>query len=206
MEMQPLTSVKSELESREVNGLDRYFGLGLRVTLCRRIAWLVALLLLQSVSASMIEATGPRGVVLAYIPMVAGSGGCAGNQAVVAVTRAIGCGVSNADAWRIARRETIGSFATSLAMAAAAFARVAATEDAGVAAAVAATVWVVAATAVISGTSLTLLLTRISVDPADAAAPLLSTLMDLMGVGVLMAASTMLVTCNTCGVRAQAEH
>ena len=188
METQPLTSVA--VASR---GIERYFDQGLRATLRIRLAWLVALLLLQSLSASMIEAVDPSGVVVAFVPMVVGTGGSAGNQAVVAVTRAIDGGVSKADAWRIVGREAAIAAVCSLVLAATTFARVVATDDAAVAAVVAAAVLGVVGVAAIAGTTLTLLLDSLSVDPAAGAAPLLSTMMDLLGVGVLMVASLALV-------------
>ena len=184
METQPLTRV-----AVADSGVERYFAQGLMATLRIRLAWLVALLLMQSLSASMIEAVGPSVVVVAFAPMVVGAGGSAGNQAVVAVTRAIDGGVSNADAWRIVGREAAIAAACALVLAATSFARVAATDDAAAAAAVAAAVLGVVGVAAIAGTTITLLMDRLSVDPAAGAAPLLSTLMDLLGVGVLMVAS-----------------
>ena len=62
----------------------------------QRLPWLAGLLMLQSVSASIMHGFDTllekHLVIAMFIPMIVGSGGNAGNQPGVMVTRALGIG------------------------------------------------------------------------------------------------------------------
>lgn len=65
----------------------------------QRLPWLAGLLILQSVSASIMhgfeDLLDKHLVIAMFIPMIVGSGGNAGNQPGVMVTRALGMGEFN---------------------------------------------------------------------------------------------------------------
>lgn len=90
--------------------MDKYLGASPMRLLGGRLPWLVALLLLQSTAAlvmAMFEELLDRELVIAFfVPMIVGTGGNAGNQPGVAVTRALGLGIPPRGVlWKIMRRE-----------------------------------------------------------------------------------------------------
>ena len=177
--------------------LKLYFEAGMLSTVRRRIQWLVLLLLLQSFAALILDlvletySDSQVIAVVAYIPMVVGTGGSAGNQAIMAVTRALGSGssVGYDVKCRMLRREAAMACVTSSVLGVVAGIRVLCFDPMNALVASAATsitVWVVVNLAVVGGVALTLVLDRLRIDPADAAAPLLSTTIDVVGVAVLV--------------------
>lgn len=177
--------------------LHRYFEASLLTTLRRRNQWLVVLLLLQSASAWILEAFHHSSAMalVAYVPMVVGTSGSAGNQAVMAVTRALGRGgtVAYDDKCRILRREAALVVVTSSIMGLVAGVRVLCAEPwYAASAAVALTVWLVVLLAVIGGVAMTLLLDHLHIDPVDVAAPMLSSTIDVIGVAVLVGIAALL--------------
>jgi len=90
--------------------MDKYLGASPMRSLGGRLPWLVSLLLLQSTAAlvmAMFEELLDRELVIAFfVPMIVGTGGNAGNQPGVAVTRALGLGIPPKKVlWKIMRRE-----------------------------------------------------------------------------------------------------
>mmetsp|Transcript_60808 Transcript_60808/g.166993 ORF Transcript_60808/g.166993 Transcript_60808/m.166993 type:complete len:282 (-) Transcript_60808:411-1256(-) len=109
--------------------MTEYFATSTTKILMGRLPWLFVLLLIQS-SAAAIMATfeqllDKELVIALFVPMIVGSGGNAGNQPGVAVTRALGAGeISSKSLWRLITRETGLGFITACILGTVAFFRV----------------------------------------------------------------------------------
>lgn len=172
--------------------LEAYFGTSIVGHLRQRLPWLMSLLLLESVSAYSLgrfEGMLDRHMTLAlFCPMIVGTAGNAGNQPGVIFTRAITTGQFNSDhsMSNFFRREAGLAGIVSFVMAFLALARTTATsEDIPSCVAVSIAIFFVILFAIGSGLGLSLLIHRCGLDPAAGAAPLLTTLSDVIGVLVL---------------------
>ena len=159
-----------------------------------RLPWLVVLLLIQSVAAVVMRSFDElleREIVIAFfVPMIVGTGGNAGNQPGVAVTRALGLGsVDTPTLWKIARKELGLGLVTSSILAACAFGRVLLTNphNGEAAFAIALAVFIMINLAIALGVGFSIAMDRYNIDPANGAAPLLTTLTDLTGIVILCA-------------------
>jgi Mg/Co/Ni transporter MgtE len=108
--------------------LQEYFATPFYVLLLRRLPWLVGLLLLQSFSASILhgydEYLNTHMIFSFFIPMIVGTGGNAGNQCSVMVTRALALGMSDREVMRVVHKESPTALLTGLILALFAFLRV----------------------------------------------------------------------------------
>ncbi|KAK4530735.1 hypothetical protein CCYA_CCYA05G1592 [Cyanidiococcus yangmingshanensis] len=172
----------------QTNDIESYFKTSTRSFVIGRSAWLVALLLLQSVSSivlghysSLIE----RHVVLAlFLTMMVGAGGNAGNQSSALVIRGLATGEINAsNAGRVLWRELVVGCTIATVLAAVGFVRVSMSGgDILASITVSASLWITVFMAVLTGTIAPLVLARLGLDPCHCASPLLSTLTDIGGV------------------------
>lgn len=164
-----------------------------------RLPWLVVLLLLQSTAALVMrsfEDLLDRELVIAFfVPMIVGTGGNAGNQPGVAVTRALGLGGARDRTVlrRILVKEASLAVCTASVLAAVAFVRVFAaySADLKAAAAIAIAVFVMVEISIILGVCFSILIDMLNIDPANGAAPLLTTVTDLVGITVLCGVSVL---------------
>jgi magnesium transporter len=177
--------VESPLQTSDI---ESYFRTSTRSFVIGRSAWLVALLLLQSVSSivlghysSLIE----RHVVLAlFLTMMVGAGGNAGNQSSALVIRGLATGeINDANAGRVLWRELVVGCTIATILAAVGFVRVSMSGGDFLASiTVSASLWITVFMAVLMGTIAPLVLARLGLDPCHCASPLLSTLTDIGGV------------------------
>jgi magnesium transporter len=156
----------------------------------KRLPWLVALLLLQSFSAAILHAFDElleRNIVIAvFIPMLVGTGGNAGNQPGVMVTRALSMG--SIPIKPLLKREFLLACITAALLSTLGFLRVLAEypKDAESAFVIALALAVVILISVFLGIGFSIGLDKLKrCDPADGAAPLLTTISDLIGISCL---------------------
>merc|ERR1712232_741122 len=125
-----------------------------------------------------------------------GTGGNAGNQPGVAVTRALGLGGTTRDKSvlrRILVKEASLAVVTASVLAGVAFIRVFAAypSDIKAAAAIAIAVFAMVELSIILGVCFSILIDMLNIDPANGAAPLLTTVTDLIGISVLCGVSVL---------------
>jgi cation transporter-like permease len=177
--------VESPLQRDDI---ESYFQTSTRSFVIGRSAWLVALLLLQSLSSIVLgqySALIERHVVLAlFLTMMVGAGGNAGNQSSALVIRGLATGeISPANAGRVIRRELLVGCAIATILSAVGFTRVyIGGGDFLACVTVSTSLWITVFTAVLIGTIAPLILAQMGLDPCHCASPLLSTLTDIGGV------------------------
>jgi len=175
-----------------------YFDLPLWRLLTKRLPWLAGLLILQSFSAAMLhafEALLEQHLVIAvFVPMIVGTGGNAGNQPGVLVTRALATG--NVNMRLLLIREAVLSVSAGIILAALTFARVLLEypDDALSAAALAVSLFVLVVSSALLGIFFSWAMHRannVQCDPADGSAPMLTTMSDLLGIACLCGLSVL---------------
>ena len=180
--------------------LQEYFATPFYILLFRRMPWLVVLLILQSFSASILHRYDEyltRNLVFSFfIPMIVGTGGNAGNQCSVMITRALALGMSGREVLRVIRKECPTALVTAVILGLCAFVRVILEypNDQVEAAAIALTLGSSVLISIALGIAFSYgigLLNRC--DPADGAAPLLTTISDLIGIALLCGFATSMV-------------
>lgn len=169
----------------------------LRIPLCRhlriRLPWLIILLLLQSFSASIMhgfeEILESNFVVALFVTMLVGTGGNAGNQSGVIVTRALSRerDFIYANYGRVLRQEAQLALVQGTVLAAITFGRVLAEfpEHIWPALTIASALFVVVFFSMLLGIVFSLGIDRLRLDPAAGAAPLLTVVADMMGIMTL---------------------
>jgi len=165
-----------------------------------RLPWLIGLLLLQSFSANILGAfdtlLDKHLIIAFFIPMLVGSGGNAGNQPGVMVTRALATGSLNKERlMRLLRKEGQIAFGTACALGLVGFFRVLIQEypNALPALAIVLSLWVVVFTSIFLGIFFSVTLDRFGIDPAAGSAPLLTTISDLVGISILCVVSLLVL-------------
>jgi Mg/Co/Ni transporter MgtE len=178
-------------EARDCS-LDAYFSTSIAGHLLQRLPWLMSLLLLESVSAyslSRFQSMLDHHMTLAlFCPMIVGTAGNAGNQPGVIFTRAISMGQFDAlhSMREFFKRESILAVVVAATMSGLALCRTTATSsDLLSCIAVSMTVFFVIMFAIGAGLGFSYLIHSCGLDPAAGAAPLLTTLSDVIGVLVL---------------------
>ena len=180
--------------------LAQYFATPFYFLLLKRLPWLLGLLLLQSFSASILHRydayLSTHAVFTFFVPMIVGTGGNAGNQCSVMVTRALALGMADSEVMRVVKKETPTAIATGIILGVAAFLRVVLEYpgDGMEAAAIGVTLGVSIVISIALGIAFSYgigLLNRC--DPADGAAPLLTTISDLIGIALLCGIATSMV-------------
>lgn len=165
----------------------------------QRLWWLSLNLILSLVAAWVVylfEDTIKQYLVLAaLLPVLANVSGCSGNQAVAVSIRELTLGLINADdVWRVMRMElmvgvingcVVGGILSGLI--------IAWNGDAVLGFVVGVSLALNAMLAVILGGAIPLLLKRVHIDPAVAAAPILTTLVDTIGFLIILGLATVIL-------------
>lgn len=160
-----------------------------------RAGWLCLMFIGEMVTASAMaryEDQIARAIVLAvFIPLIISTGGNSGTQAATLIVRALSTGEVTPNDWRFILRREVGQGAfLGVLLALVGFARIWIWETtfhaygdhfSVVAATVVTTIVLVVAWGAMLGSMLPLLLYRAKVDPANACAPLVTTLIDVSG-------------------------
>lgn len=175
--------------------LEQYMQTTIWENLRGRLPWLVGLLLLQSAAALVMrgfeELLEEELIIAFFVPMIIGTGGNAGNQPGVAVTRALGLGRADRATIRsIIARETLIGLITSTVLTAIAFGRVVVeyhsdSDDFLAAGAISIAVFLMVNLAIFLGVVFSIVMDAYSIDPANGSAPLLTTVADLIGITLL---------------------
>lgn len=188
--------VESPLQTNE---FETYFQTSLGSFIVGRSSWLVALLLIQSLSSIILGRYSTlieRNVILAlFLTMTVGAGGNAGNQSSALVIRGLATGeISRENARRVVLREAAVGVAIASILAAVGFARVM-FSGGGVMASISVSLslWITVVLAIVMGTVAPLILDRLGLDPCNCASPALSTLTDIGGVLVLCAVASVIL-------------
>eukprot|EP00276_Gloeochaete_wittrockiana_P005013 CAMPEP_0184651466 /NCGR_PEP_ID=MMETSP0308-20130426/9071_1 /TAXON_ID=38269 /ORGANISM="Gloeochaete witrockiana, Strain SAG 46.84" /LENGTH=292 /DNA_ID=CAMNT_0027085697 /DNA_START=377 /DNA_END=1255 /DNA_ORIENTATION=- len=170
-----------------------YFGTPFLTMLSQRLPWLAGLLVLQSVSgfilASYQELIQRHLAITLFLTMLIGTGGNTGNQSSALIVRGLATGeLTDLHALKVLWREFRMSLVMGSILALIAFCRVLLTPQAVLldACAIALSVLLIVISAMTLGSCLPLLLHRLSLDAANASAPALSTLMDVVGVLIVV--------------------
>ncbi len=160
-----------------------------------RIPWLIILVfvgLLSTTVISSFENTLAELLVLAaFIPLLIGSGGNTGAQASTLMVRALATGdVNLPDWWRTLRKEFAIGACLGLAMGAACFALGTYIGGVVVGGIVGTAMFVIVLLANVMGMLLPFLLTRVGRDPAMASSPVITTIVDVVGLLVYFTIAT----------------
>jgi magnesium transporter len=175
-----------------------YLEAGLGQMLRKRAGWLAILfageLLTASVMAGFEERLAHAVVLATFVPLVISSGGNAGSQAAMLVTRALALGdVRPGDALRVAVREGSTGLALGGLLAGLGLARVLLWQGLfgtygervlPIALTLGASLLGVVAWGTLAGAMLPLLIRRAGFDPASASAPFVATLVDVSGLAL----------------------
>eukprot|EP01116_Phalansterium_solitarium_P009493 TRINITY_DN23661_c0_g1_i1.p1 TRINITY_DN23661_c0_g1~~TRINITY_DN23661_c0_g1_i1.p1 ORF type:complete len:250 (-),score=51.02 TRINITY_DN23661_c0_g1_i1:28-777(-) len=164
-------------------------------TFFERALWLCGLMLFQSCSSFIMEnyqdMLNRNLLVATFVTTLIGTGGNAGNQSTANTIRALSSGeVSRrtGSVFRLYRREGSLALMTAVVLAALVYGRVyLTTDDAAVSFALSLSMFLIVAISVVVGVTLTLLLSRLNLDPTSGAAPVMASGMDLFGVYVICA-------------------
>lgn len=185
-------------------GGEPYFAADAQAVVRNRAAWLLSLLLLQSLSSVVLDKFSgllSRNLLMClFLTTLTGTAGNAGGQASAVVIRGLATGEidSRRDAGRVLRRELKLASPLALVLGCAAFLRVLTTARGRIDAlrtaftiATAMTCTVLAA--ILVGSGAPLLLDRINVDPCNCASPVLATFVDFVGVVILCSIGSLLL-------------
>jgi magnesium transporter len=172
-----------------------YLEVGFVAMLRKRAGWLTILFLAQIFSISVMayyeESIQRMAILAAFIPLIISSGGNSGSQATTLVTRAIALREVKLRDWmRVFTKEVVMGLALGLMLALIGLARIlfwpGRADDFGqdfalLGLAVSSSVLCVVTWGTLCGSMLPLILRRAGFDPASASAPLVATLVDLIG-------------------------
>ncbi len=174
-----------------------YFKTGVGETFCKRIPWLILLMLSATVTGMIISgfenALSSMVALVAYMPMLMGTGGNSGSQSSVTVIRGLAIGdIAFRDTVRVIWKELRVSLLCGVVLAAANFVKIILFDNlllgSGVSIAVALVVSVtVLLTVVIAklvGCTLPLLAKKVGFDPAVMASPFITTIVDAVSLTI----------------------
>lgn len=161
----------------------------------KRIGWLLALVLVNLLSSSIIavyEETLASAIALAFfIPLLIDTGGNTGAQSASLVIRALATGDVQLHEWlRTVMKEVVEGIMLGLTMGTAAWFLGFARGGTDVAMIVAITMFALVIVANIVGIGLPFLLTRLGLDPAVASSPLITTVVDAVGLLIYFSIAT----------------
>lgn len=165
----------------------KYTELSIKASIRKRVGWLIFLVVLGSVSGSIVKLYSDMIdtiVVLSFfVPMLIDAGGNAGSQASTLITRAIAMGeFSEKYVWKVIARESITGLLLGGLVGVFGFARAFITEgDLMIGFLVALSLVVIITVANIVGALLPLIAYRLKFDPAVMSAPLITTVVDIIG-------------------------
>jgi len=177
-----------------------YFQTSFWTLIWQRGPWLVALLILQSVSSTILThydaLLAKYTIIPIFLTMLIGTGGNAGNQSGALVVRGLATGeMSTKNAAKLLIREFFISIVMALILALVAFFRVFTHAKSNLISSITISVslFLIVVTSTMLGTFLPLLLERFNFDPAHSAAPFLATLMDIIGIMIYCLISSLLL-------------
>ena len=167
----------------------------------KRIGWLVILVVVNILSGTAItffEASIEAVVALVFfLPMVIASGGNAGAQASTLMVRALATGdIQTRDWFRLSVKEVLVSAALGVAMAASIWLAGNWLGTLEVANAIAIAMVLVVVFGSLFGMTLPFLLTRLRLDPATASAPLITSVVDVIGIVIYFGIATLILQLN----------
>jgi magnesium transporter len=166
---------------------DKYIDLTISGSVRKRVGWLIFLVILGSLSGSVIKVYSDILDTLValsfFVPMLINTGGNAGTQSSTLVTRAIAMGEFSGEyVWKVIAREGITGIILGGLVAAFGFGRVYITEgDIVIGLLVAISLVVIVIIANIVGVLLPLVAYKLKFDPAVMSAPLITTIVDVVG-------------------------
>ncbi|RLF88402.1 magnesium transporter, partial [Thermococci archaeon] len=165
----------------------------------KRFLWLLAIYLVESVTARIIKGFGvmisETAIIAAFIPLILATGGNVGSQASTLVVRALALGeVTPRDYLRIVLKELSTSILISPAIASVGFVfAYTISLDLRISLIVSLALGLVTITADITGALLPLLATIFKVDPATISSPLIATISDVSGLVVYLTLASLLL-------------
>jgi len=159
-----------------------------------RLKWLLLIYVIQSITANIISSYESlierAAIIAAFIPLILDTGGNVGSQSSTVLTRALATGeVTTADLIRVIRREALTSIIMGIPMAAVGFifSLLIAWLEVEVAVAVSLSLFIVVSLINIVGSLLPIIATKIGIDPAVLSGPLITTIADVVGIGIYLA-------------------
>ena len=183
-----------------------YLRTGFRKLMQKRAGWLSLLLVGEMLTASVMSfyenEIGKALFLATFIPLIISSGGNSGSQASTLVIRALTLGeIRVRDWWRVMRRELAAGMALGAILGAIGFLRVIAWhaiqpqayEVLPMGFTIAVSLVGVVMFGTLSGSMLPLALHRVGFDPASASAPMVATLVDVMGLVIYFTVASVLV-------------
>ncbi|MBQ8388901.1 MAG: magnesium transporter [Clostridia bacterium] len=203
----PSLDADVRLEIREGMADEPYLKVSATRAAAERLPWLLLLMLSSTFTGVIItafeSALASLVILTAFIPMLMGTGGNAGAQVSVTVTRALSLGeLAPRDVLRVLRKELCVSLLCGLGLAAANFVKIcvfdmmilkSAGVTVGVALTVSLTLLVTVVCAKLTGASLPLLAARLGFDPALAAGPAVTTVVDIVSLLVYFGTARLLL-------------
>ncbi len=156
----------------------------------KRFVWLIFLYLAENITARIVSSysniISKIAILAAFIPMILDTGGNAGSQSAVLVTRALALGeLTIKDVLRVLSKELLTSLLLSVTIAPVAFLfAYGVSFDVTVSIAVALAVLLVIMSCSVIGGLLPLFASALKIDPAVISAPLLTTIADIIGLTI----------------------
>ncbi len=180
-----------------------YFKTGVAETFSKRIPWLILLMLSATITGMIISsfenALSSMVALVAYMPMLMGTGGNCGSQSSVTVIRGLAVGdIGFRDTWRVIWKELRVSIMCGVVLAVANFVKILLFDNLLlrndvsllVALVVSLTVLVTVIIAKLVGCTLPLLAKKCKLDPAVMASPFITTIVDAVSISVYFAIAT----------------
>jgi len=172
---------------------DAYFQTSILQLFRRRGSWLIAIFVVSMLSAALLQNMFGRlpgfGMMLLFLPMVLSAGGMAGSQSAALTMRGLAVReILGTDVGRLLRRELLIGTGLGLVLAALgfAYARYWETLDAPFALMFALLIGITVILGIFLGAILPFIMRRFRLDPAIASAPVIATVMDILGLLLLM--------------------
>ncbi len=181
---------------------ERYLRASILDLVRSRIAWLLVIYVIESVTANVLAAYSTvierAGIIAAFIPLIMDTGGNVGSQATATMIRALALGeiseYSGRDVLLVVGKEAATASVIGLVMAGIGFAfSYLVSQSINVALAVAATLFTVVLLADLVGSLLPITARRLGLDPAVISAPLITTVVDVSVVFIYMTLSIVFV-------------
>ncbi|TVP93090.1 MAG: magnesium transporter [Thioalkalivibrio sp.] len=173
----------------------------MRLLYRKRVGWLVILVAVNILSGAAIaffEASIEAVVALVFfLPMVIATGGNAGAQASTLMVRALATGdIQTRDWLRLGMKEVLVAAALGFAMAASIWLAGNWLGNFDVANAIAIAMFLVVVFGSMFGMTLPFILTRLKLDPATASAPLITSVVDVIGIMIYFGVATAILQLN----------
>ena len=180
-----------------------YFKTGVMETFSKRIPWLLLLMLSATVTGMIINsfesALSSMVALVAFMPMLMGTGGNCGSQSSVTVIRSLALGdIEFRDTFRVIWKELRVSLVCGVVLAVANFAKIFLLDNlllgshvtVAVAMVVSVTILVTVVISKLVGCTLPLIAKKIGFDPAVMASPFITTIVDAVSLGVYFLIAT----------------